>query len=151
VGRGREEATRTLVVFLKAKSFQGLIHPVLPALVDAPPLKGGTPRLASAALEALGELAKASGASLHPWVKEVVSNVLFETLQDQSSSSKQRTTLRTLGQIVGSTVYVIQPYIDYPRLLSQATDILPGTKRAPWSLRQEVIRTLGVLEALDPD
>jgi hypothetical protein len=149
-GRGREEATRTLVVFLKAKSFQRLIHPVLPALVDALPLNGGTPRLASAALEALGELAKASGASLHPWVKKVVSNIL-ETLQDQSSSSKQRTSLRTLGQIAGSTGYVIQPYIDYPRLLSQATDILPGTKRAPWSLRREVIRTLGVLGALDPD
>ncbi|KAL3924907.1 MAG: hypothetical protein SGILL_000756 [Bacillariaceae sp.] len=149
-GRGREEATRMLVVFLKAQSFQRLIHPVLPAMVDALPLNGGTPRLASAALEALGELAKAAGASLQPWVKEVVPNIL-ETLQDQSSASKQRTSLRTLAQIAGSTGYVIQPYIDYPRLLAQATDILPGTKRAPWSLRREVIRTLGVLGALDPD
>ncbi|KAG7341979.1 phosphatidylinositol 3- and 4-kinase [Nitzschia inconspicua] len=150
IGRGREEATRMLVVFLKAKSFKRLIHPVLPSLVNALPLNGSTPRLASAALEALGELAKASGASLHPWVKDVVPNIL-ETLQDQSSSSKQRTSLRTLGQIAGSTGYVIQPYIDYPKLLSQATDILPGTKRAPWSLRREVIRTLGVLGAVDPD
>ncbi|KAL3925176.1 MAG: hypothetical protein SGILL_000584 [Bacillariaceae sp.] len=149
-GRGREEATRMLDVFLKAQSFQLLIQPVLPALVEALPLNGGTPRLASAALEALGELAKAAGASLQPWVKEVVPNIL-ETLQDQSSASKQRTSLRTLGQIAGSTGYVIQPYIDYPRLLALATDILPGTKRAPWSLRREVIRTLGVLGAFDPD
>ena len=149
-GRGREEATRLLVVFLRSRSMQRLVHPVLPALVDSLPLNGGTPRLASAALEALGELAKAAGASLQPWMKKVVPNIL-ETLQDQSSASKQRTSLRTLAQIAGSTGYVIQPYIDYPKLLSQATDILPGTKRAPWALRREVIRTLGVLGALDPD
>jgi tetratricopeptide (TPR) repeat protein len=149
-GRGREEATRLLVVFLRSKPMQRLVHPVLPALVGSLPLNGGTPRLASAALEALGELAKAAGASLQPWVKDLVPNIL-ETLQDQSSASKQRTSLRTLAQIAGSTGYVIQPYIDYPKLLSQATDILPGTKRAPWALRREVIRTLGVLGALDPD
>lgn len=149
-GRGREEATRLLVVFLRSKSLQRLVHPVLPAIVASLPLNGGTPRLASAALEGLGELAKAVGTSLRPWVKEVVPNIL-DTLQDQSSASKQRTSLRTLAQIAGSTGYVIQPYIDYPRLLSQATDILPGTKRAPWSLRREVIRTLGILGALDPD
>lgn len=149
-GRGREEATRLLVVFLRSSSLQRLVQPVLPALVESLPLNGGTPRLASAALEALGELAKASGKSLQPWVKEVVPNIL-ETLQDQSSASKQRTSLKTLAQIAGSTGYVIQPYIDYPNLLLQATDILPGTKRAPWALRREVIRTLGVLGALDPD
>ncbi|MGK3735478.1 MAG: hypothetical protein ACI90V_002318 [Bacillariaceae sp.] len=149
-GRGREEATRLLVVFLRSKSLQRLVRPVLPAMIGTLPLNGGTPRLASAAMEALGELAKTAGAALQPWVKEIVPNIL-ETLQDQSSASKQRASLRTLAQIAGSTGYVIQPYIDYPKLLSQATDILPGTKRAPWSLRREVIRTLGVLGALDPD
>lgn len=149
-GRGREEATRLLVVFLKSRPFQRLILPVLPATVGSLPLNGGTPRLASAAMEALGELAKAVGSSLQPWVNEVCP-IILKTLQDQSSSSKQRTSLRTLAQIAGSTGYVMQPYIDYPKLLSQATSILPGTKRAPWSLRREVIRTLGVLGALDPD
>ena len=149
-GRGREEATRLLVVFLRSNSLRRLVHPVLPALIGTLPLIGGTPRLASAAMEALGELAKTAGAALQPWVKEIIPNIL-ETLQDQSSASKQQASLKTLAQIAGSTGYVIQPYIDYPKLLSQATDILPGTKRAPWSLRREVIRTLGVLGALDPD
>lgn len=149
-GRGQEEATRLLVVFLRCNSLRRLIHPVLPATIETLPLNGKTPRLASAAMEALGELAKTAGAALQPWVNEVVPNIL-DTLQDQSSASKQRASLRTLAQIAGSTGYVIQPYIDYPKLLSQATDILPGTKRAPWSLRREVIRTLGVLGALDPD
>ena len=149
-GRGREEATRLLVIFLRCNSLRRLIHPVLSAMIETLPLNGKTPRLASAAMEALGELAKTAGAALQPWVNEVVPNIL-DTLQDQSSASKQRASLRTLAQIAGSTGYVIQPYIDYPKLLSQATDILPGTKRAPWSLRREVIRTLGVLGALDPD
>jgi len=150
-GRSREEATRLLVSFLRGKSLQRLIHPVLPSLVSALPLDAtSSPRLASASLEALGELALAAGAALQPWIPETVPHVLA-IMQDQSSTSKQRTSLRTLGQIAGSTGYVIRPYLDYPKLLSQATDILPATKRAPWSLRREVIRTLGILGALDPD
>lgn len=150
-GRGREEATRLMVFFLRAKPLQRLIHPVLPALVSALPLDGAAPpRLASASLEALGELAQATGTDLQPWVKELIPHVLA-TMQDQSSASKQRTSLRTLGQIAGSAGYVVRPYLDYPKLLGQATDVLPATKRAPWSLRREVIRTLGILGALDPD
>lgn len=150
-GRVREEATRLLVVFLRAKPLQRLIHPILPILVSALPLDGSAPpRLASASLEALGELAQATGKALQPWVKDIIPHVL-EIMRDRSSASKQRTSLRTLGQIAGSTGYVIQPYLDYPKLLAQATDILPATKRAPWSLRREVIRTLGIVGALDPD
>lgn len=150
-GRGREDATRLLVVFLRAKPLQRLIHPVLASLVAALPLdRMAPPRLASASLEALGDLAQATGVALRPWLDEVIPHVL-EIMRDQSSASKQRTSLRTLGQIAGSTGYVIRPYLDYPKLLTQATDVLPATKRAPWSLRREVIRTLGILGALDPD
>ena len=149
-GRVREEATRLLLIFLRAEPFHRLVQPVLPALVDALPLEGIAPRLVSVSLEALGELARASRTSLKPWVDKIVPHIL-ETMQDQSSASKQRTSLKTLGQIAGSTGYVIKPFLDYPQLLSQATDVMPGTKRAPWALRREVIRTLGIVGALDPD
>lgn len=149
-GRSREEATRLLVVFLRAEPLQRLVQPVLASLVEALPLKGVAPRLASAALEALGELARACRSSMKPWVKDIIPQIM-ETMQDQSSASKQRISLRTLGQIAGSTGYVVSPYLDYPRLLPQATDVLPSTKRAPWGLRREVIRTLGIVGALDPD
>lgn len=149
-GRGREEATRLLNVFLRTDAFNRLVQPVLPSVVEALPLRGVAPRLASAALEALGELAQASRSALRPWVPQLIPHIL-DTMQDHSSASKQRISLRTLGQIAGSTGYVISPYLDYPQLLSQATDILPATKRAPWVLRREVIRTLGILGALDPD
>ncbi len=149
-GRSREEAIRLLVAFLRAEPLQRLVHPVLASVVEALPLKGVAPRLASASLEALGELARATGSALKPWVKDVIPQIM-ETMQDQSSSSKQRISLRTLGQIAGSTGYVVRPYLDYPHLLPQATDVLPGTKRAPWALRREVIRTLGIVGALDPE
>jgi FKBP12-rapamycin complex-associated protein len=149
-GRSREEATRLLRVFLRSDYLHRLVQPVLPSIVEALPLRGVPPRLASAALEAMGELAQASRSALRPWVPKLIPHIL-ETMQDQSSTSKQRTSLKTLGQIAGSTGYVISPYLGYPQLLSQATDVLPGTKRAPWVLRREVIRTLGMLGALDPD
>lgn len=150
-GRIREDATRLLVVYLRAKPLQRLVHPVLSSLVDALPLDTiAPPRLASASLEALGELAQATCMALQPRVKDLVSHVL-EIMRDRSSASKQRTSLRTLGQLAGSTGYVVRPYVDFPKLMTLATEILPATKRAPWSLRREVIRTLGILGALDPD
>lgn len=149
-GRSREEATRMLVVFLRSKSLRRLFLPILPQLVNSLPLdKDAPPRLASALLEAVGELAQASGEALQPWIHQIVPHLL-DMMEDRSSASKQRTSLRTLGQISGSTGYVIRPYFDYPKLLTQATDILPAAKRAPWSLRREVIRTLGIMGALDP-
>ena len=48
-GRGREEATRLLVVFLRCDSLRRLIHPVLPVMIEALPLNGKTPRLAASA------------------------------------------------------------------------------------------------------
>ena len=149
-GGGRESATRLLIVFLRSEALRRLVHPFLPSIIEALPLHGVAPRLASASLEALGELAQVTRTDLIPWVQQLVPHIL-ETMQDQSSASKQRTSLRTLGQIAGATGYVIRPYLDYPQLLPQAADVLPGTKRAPWALRREVIRTFGILGALDPD
>ena len=110
-GGGREAATRLLVVFLRAGALHRLIHPFLPSIIEALPLKGVTPRLASADMEALGELAQVSRSSLIPWVPQLVPDIL-ETMQDQISASKQRTSIRTLGLIAGGTGYVISPYIE---------------------------------------
>lgn len=150
-GRGREEATKLLVVFLRCSPLQRLVDPVLATIVNALPLKSdSSPRLASLSLEAIGCLALATGESLVPWVRDIVPHVLA-IMQDQSSSTKQETSLRTLGQIAGATGYIVRPYLDFPQLLGQATGVLPAAQRAPWTLRREVIRTLGILGALDPD
>lgn len=128
---GVEAATRLLVVFLRADALHRLIHPFLLSILDALPLRNAVPRLASAALEALGELVKASKSSLSPWVHNLVPHIL-DALSDQSSISKQKTSLKTLGIIAGNLGYVISPYLDYPQLLSQAADILPMYKRGEY-------------------
>ncbi len=146
-GGGKEAATRLLIVFFKADGLHRLVHPFLSSIIDALPFRGSTPRLATAALEALGELSQVVKDDLKPWLHELLP-IIIETMQDQSSANKQRTSLKTLGQISGNTNYVIDPYLEYPELLSQAASVLPGTKRAPWALRQQVIRTLGILGEL---
>lgn len=146
-GGGKEAATRLLIVFFKADALHRLVHPFLSSIVEALPFRGATPRLATVALEALGELAQVVQDDLKPWLHDLLP-LIIETMQDQSSANKQRTSLKTLGQISGNTNYVIDPFLEYPQLLSQAASVLPGTKRAPWALRKQVIRTLGVLGEL---
>ncbi|CAM9685280.1 unnamed protein product, partial [Hapterophycus canaliculatus] len=58
--------------------------------------------------------------------------------------------LRTLGRVVSATGYVVKPYLRYPTLLDSAFAILRDRGTVPWSLRCEVLRTLGILGALDP-
>ena len=146
----RESATRTLIVFLRARALQRLVRPFLTSLVDVLPVNEGVaPRLAAASLEALGELALVVRGGMKLWLPELIPHII-KTMQDQSSVSKQQTSLRTLGQIVGATGYVITPYLKYPDLMPIAVAVLPGTKNAPWNLRCEVLRTFGILGALDP-
>ena len=145
----RESATRTLIVFLKASALQRLVRPFLRSIVAVLPLKNVATRLAAAALEALGELAVVVRADMKPWLSELIPHII-QTMKDQSSVSKQQTSLRTLGQLVGATGYVVTPYLAYPNLMPIAVAVLPGTKNAPWSLRCEVLRTFGILGAVDP-
>jgi len=148
---GRESATRLLVVSLRVEAISCIpvIHPFLQSIVRSLPLTGVSPRLASSALEALGELSHVTGEAMIPWVGELIPHVLL-TMQDQSSASKQRISFRALGQLVSGTGYVILPYIDYPNLLPLMTSVLPGAKRSPWILRREIMRTFGLIGALDP-
>jgi phosphatidylinositol kinase/protein kinase (PI-3 family) len=149
----RESATRTLIVFLRASALQRLVRPFLRSLIAVLPLNSPNrhvaPRLASAALEALGELALVVQEGIRPWLHELIPHIIM-TMQDQSSVSKQQTSLRTLGQIIGATGYVIEPYLAYPKLMPIAAAVLPATKNAPWNLRCEVLRTFGILGALEP-
>jgi len=145
-GGGREVATRLIILFLREEALQRLTRPFISSIIDALPLVNVAPRLATASLEALGEVATVSHTSISPFLRQLV----VENIQDPNTS-KQRVSLWSLGKIAFGTNYVISPYLDYPQLLSQASDILPTTKKAPWELRREVFRTFGILGALDPD
>lgn len=141
---GKEAVTRLLIVFFQADALHRLVHPFLHSIIDALPLHAATPRLKSAALEAVGELSNVVKDEIKPWLHQLLPFII-EPMQDQSSSNRQLTSLKTLGKLSGNTQYVIVPFLEYPQLLSRAAAVLPGTKRAPWDLRQEVIRTIGIL------
>lgn len=89
----RESATRTLIVFLRASSLQRLVRPFLRSLISVLPLNNPNryvaPRLAAAALEALGELAIVVQEDVRPWLHELIPHII-RTMQDQSSVSKQQ-------------------------------------------------------------
>lgn len=51
--------------------------------------------------------------------------------------------------MVSATGFVVKPYMNYPTLMDSAFAILRGGG-VPWGLRREVLRTLGILGALDP-
>lgn len=146
---GRETATRLIVVFLREEALHRLVMPVVSSIIDSLPLSNVAPRLVSISLEALGELATVAHSSINPWLQQLIPHILNNML-DQNSS-KQCISLSTMGKIAFGTGYVIKPYLEYPQLLAQASDILPTTKRAPWKLRREVFRLFGVLGAIDPD
>ncbi|CAM9623049.1 unnamed protein product [Chrysoparadoxa australica] len=149
VTKSKEEATRLVSHFLRAKALQCLVPPFLSTLIETLPLQGGTTRLATASLEALGELVLVAKEDISPYLHRIIPLIL-KSIQDQSSMLKREVSLRTLGRLIGSTRYVIKPYLQYPSLLDNALAVLGGASNAPWSLRCEVLRTLGILGALDP-
>ena len=54
--------------------------------------------------------------------------------------------MTTLGQLVQSSGYVIAPYVEYPSLMG----ILLRLLNEPDMTRREVLKTLGIIGALDP-
>ena len=77
----REEATRMLCHFLRATALQGLVPPFLRTIIATLPLRGGT-RLATAALEALGELSLVAKDAMVPHLEHLVPLVVH-SMQDQ--------------------------------------------------------------------
>ena len=62
-----------------------------------------------------------------------------------------QTAVRALGLLIQNTGHVITPYLEHPDLISILLTILNRGGGAPWSLRNEVLRTLGILGAVDPN
>jgi FKBP12-rapamycin complex-associated protein len=48
------------------------------------------------------------------------------------------------GQLVSATGLVVIPYLEYPQLLPAVLKLLgKGASTTPWSLRREIMRTIG--------
>jgi serine/threonine-protein kinase mTOR len=148
VARNKEESAKLLSLLVQ--NSQKLIKPYVDPMIEVllPKARDPSATVSATIIKALGELATVGGEDMIPYVDELMP-IILEALQDQSSSAKREAALRTLGQLASNSGYVIQPYIDYPQLLEVLQGVIRGeTQRGP--LRQETIKVIGILGALDP-
>ena len=145
--RYEEESARLISLFVANAS--KIVKPYINPLVKVLLLKASdsSPAVASAAIQAIGEVSTIGGTDLLQYIPQLMP-IIIDALQDLSSQSKRDAALHTLGQVASNSGYVIQPYSDYPHLLDLLINII-NTEQRP-SLRNETIKLLGILGALDP-
>jgi hypothetical protein len=150
--RLKEEATRLLCSFFQAVPLRNIIKGFVGSLISSivVPMSVMGSRLIRACLEAVGELCMVMREDIVCYIDGMLPMVIAH-MQDSSHQSNQEVAIRTLGQLVTSTGLVIVPYLTYPNLLPKALEILRSSSTAtPWSLRREVLRTIGLVGALEP-
>eukprot|EP00004_Rigifila_ramosa_P027283 TRINITY_DN882_c0_g1_i1.p1 TRINITY_DN882_c0_g1~~TRINITY_DN882_c0_g1_i1.p1 ORF type:complete len:2377 (-),score=590.06 TRINITY_DN882_c0_g1_i1:39-6899(-) len=145
--RNKEESAQLLGQLIRSSQrlIKPYVEPILKALL--PKLKDGSQGVATCVLAALGELANVAGEDIATHCDGLIPQII-DTLQDQSSAGKREVALRTLGQLVSSTGYAIEPYIKYPNLLNIILGMLKTEQSPP--IRRELVKVLGILGALDP-
>ncbi|KAH7018986.1 armadillo-type protein [Ilyonectria destructans] len=148
VARNKEESAKLLSLLVQ--NAQGLIKPYVEPMISVllPKANDPNPSVAATILKAIGELATVGGEDILPY-KDRLMPLIIDALQDQSSNSKREAALHALGQLASNSGYVIEPYLEYPQLL----EILQGIIRTEGQrvpLRQETIKLMGILGALDP-
>ncbi|CAH8510940.1 unnamed protein product [Schistosoma margrebowiei] len=95
----------------------------------------------------LGRLAAVAPRSIYHYMDEFIP-ILAYMMQDTSCFLKRSIAVWTLTRLVSHTGYVVIPYKRYPQLLNILLGMLKREEIK--CIRQEVLRALGVLGALDP-
>jgi phosphatidylinositol kinase/protein kinase (PI-3 family) len=149
--RLKEEAASLVSHFMRAMALQPVVKAYLGTLIRSLPLdQRDDVRLTSASLEAIGDICLVMREDTLPYTDRLLS-VVIENMRDSSTRRKQEISLKTLGQLVSATGFVVRPYLSYPQLLPWILDLLfRNSSKASWSLRREALRTLGLLGALEP-
>uniref|UniRef100_T1ISC3 Serine/threonine-protein kinase TOR n=1 Tax=Strigamia maritima TaxID=126957 RepID=T1ISC3_STRMM len=149
LGRNKEQSARMLrhLVANAPRLIRPYMEPILKVLI--PKLKDTEPNpgVVISVLAAIGELAQVSGIEMRKWIDDLLP-IIMDMLQDSSSVTKREIALWTLGQLVESTSYVVEPYTKYPQLLEVLLTFLKTEQST--SIRREAIRVLGLIGALDP-
>ncbi|KAK3991574.1 target of rapamycin [Cladorrhinum sp. PSN332] len=148
VARQKEESAKLLG--LLTQHARELVKPYVNSIVEVllPKSRDPTPSVAATVLQALGELCTVGGEEMLGYRTKLMP-IIIDALQDQSAPIKREAALHTLGQLASNTGYVIAPYIDYPELLEILQSIIRGEPQHG-ALRQETIKVIGILGALDP-
>lgn len=145
--RIKEESTVLLSILISStgdltKSYtKQIMDALLPQATDSSPV------VSASAIAAIGCLTEVSCDLILPFISQIMP-ILIETFEDQTSSLKRDASIKTLGQIAGSSGYVIQPLLDYPQLLGLLVNILKYETST--TIRRDTVRLLGILGALDP-
>ncbi|SPQ26658.1 5e2edd65-6acc-4dcf-a7ef-f29e4cb58798 [Thermothielavioides terrestris] len=148
VPRSKEESSKLLS--LLTQHAQDLVKPYVSSITEVllPKASDPTPSVAATILQAIGELCTVGGAEMLAY-KDSLMPIIIDALQDQSAPIKREAALHTLGQLASNAGYVIKPYLEYPQLLEILQSIIRGEpQHGP--LRQETIKLMGILGALDP-
>lgn len=148
VARNKEESAKLLSLLVQ--NAQGLIKPYVESMMAVllPKARDPSSAVAATILKAIGELCTVGGEDMLSHKDEMMP-IIIDALQDQSSIPKRLAALHTLGQLASNSGYVIGPYLDYPQLLEILQNIIRAEpQRSP--LRQETIKLMGILGALDP-
>jgi FKBP12-rapamycin complex-associated protein len=145
--RSREDSAILLRIMIN--SSEELIRPYVPAILKVilPMVGDSDSGVASAALSTVGTLSMIGGADMREHLHRVFPLVI-NGLQDQSSYSRREISLKTMGQVVESTGWVIEPYKNHLDLLSTLINMIKSEQ--VWEIRREAIKVLGTLGALDP-
>ncbi|XDG06455.1 hypothetical protein ABKA04_006070 [Annulohypoxylon sp. FPYF3050] len=146
--RNKEESARLLSHLVQNAGL--LVKPYVEPMISVllPKADDANHAVAGTILKAIGELATVGGEDMLPY-KDKLMPIIIKALKDHASSSKREAALHTLGQLASNSGYVIDPYLEYPELL----DLLQHIIRAEptrGALRQETIKLMGILGALDP-
>uniref|UniRef100_A0A8C5WSQ4 Serine/threonine-protein kinase TOR n=1 Tax=Laticauda laticaudata TaxID=8630 RepID=A0A8C5WSQ4_LATLA len=137
VGRIKEQSARMLghLVSNAPRLIRPYMEPILKALIVKlkDPDPDPNPGVINNVLATIGELAQVSGLEMRKWVDELFI-IIMDMLQDSSLLAKRQVALWTLGQLVASTGYVVEPYRKYPTLLEVLLNFLKteqnqGTRR----------------------
>jgi FKBP12-rapamycin complex-associated protein len=146
--QGRNTSAEFLTALIKAT--KNLIKPYTLSLlrVVLPKASDPQPTMSLYMIECIGLLAVVGGEELTSHIPEIM-NVLLTALQDpQASAKKKDSALVTLGQVCANTAYVVEPLVEHPELFTIFARMLKTDTTV--ETRQEVLRVLGILGAVDP-
>ena len=106
----------------------------------------GETGVAIAVLSTIGKLALVGGSLMRSHVPQLLP-LLIGSLQDSSSAVRRDVAVSTMGDLIESTGYVVQPYTDYPQLLGVLLRLL---NESSFATRHKLIKLLGILGSFDP-
>ena len=149
IDRLKEETTLLVCAFLRSPALHRVVKPFMSSLVDVLPINNNDVRLTMAGMEALGELCSVMKTNILVHVSKLLPLIIMNVV-DGSSQRKQEISVRTLGQMVSASGLVVTPYLEYPQLLPAMLALVGKSSVVAWSLRREILSTLGLLGAADP-